>query len=284
MAGILYVVATPIGNLEDITLRALRILKEVDLIAAEDTRHTQTLLRHYGIVTRLTSYHEHNERSKALELVQRMARGENIALVSDAGTPAISDPGYRLVIEALRSSIAVVPIPGAAALVAALSAAGLPTDRFIFEGFLPAKKQERKARLEAHRLETGTLIFYEAPHRLKESLGDILQYMGDREIVVARELTKLHEEFLRGAVSDVLERLAEREVKGEITILIHGSTGEPEISEDQLRDEIGRLIDDGGGVKEISETLGGRHGLSKRDVYRLALAVKDSKRSGGQDP
>ncbi len=143
MAGILYVVATPIGNLEDITLRALRILKEVDLIAAEDTRHTQTLLRHYGIVTRLTSYHEHNERSKALELVQRMARGENIALVSDAGTPAISDPGYRLVIEALRSSIAVVPIPGAAALVAALSAAGLPTDRFIFEGFLPAKKQER---------------------------------------------------------------------------------------------------------------------------------------------
>ncbi len=279
MAGALYIVATPIGNLEDITLRALRVLKEVDLIAAEDTRHTQTLLHHYGIKTPLTSYHEHNERSKAQSLVERLARGENIALVSDAGTPAISDPGYRLVVEALRNSMQVIPIPGASALAAALSAAGLPTDRFTFEGFLPAKKQERKTTLEALKRAPQTLIFYEAPHRLRESLGDILQILGDREIVIGRELTKLHEEFLRGDASDVIERLAEREVKGEVTILVHGSTGEPEISADRLRAEIVRLIESGSGVKEISEEVGGRYGLAKREVYRLALEVKNSKRS-----
>jgi 16S rRNA (cytidine1402-2'-O)-methyltransferase len=280
MAGVLYIVATPIGNLEDITLRALRVLKEVDLIAAEDTRHTQALLHHYGIKTPLTSYHEHNERSKAQDLVERLARGKNIALVSDAGTPVISDPGYRLVVEALQNSIQVIPIPGPSALAAALSVAGLPTDRVAFEGFLPAKKQERKIRLAALQRETRTLVFYEAPHRLKESLDDILCIFGDREIVVARELTKLHEEFLRGAVSDVIERLAERAVKGEVTILVHGSTGETEISDEQLRAEIGRLIDGGSGVKEISEALGARYGLAKREVYRLALEVKNSKRSG----
>jgi len=185
MAGVLYIVATPIGNLEDITLRALRVLKEVDLIACEDTRHTQTLLHHYGIKTPLTSYHEHNERGKAQDLVERLARGENIALVTDAGTPAISDPGYRLVVEAVRNSIQVIPIPGASALAAALSAAGLPTDRFAFEGFLPAKTQERKTVLAALKGETRTLVFYEAPHRLKKSLSDILQILADREIVGA---------------------------------------------------------------------------------------------------
>jgi 16S rRNA (cytidine1402-2'-O)-methyltransferase len=280
MAGVLYIVATPIGNLEDITLRALRVLKEVDLIAAEDTRHTQALLHHYGIKTPLTSYHEHNERSKAQDLVERLARGKNIALVSDAGTPVISDPGYRLVVEALQNSIQVIPIPGPSALAAALSVAGLPTDRVAFEGFLPAKKQERKIRLAALQRETRTLVFYEAPHRLKESLDDILCIFGDREIVIARELTKLHEEFLRGAVSEVIERLAERAVKGEVTILVHGSTGETEISDEQLRAEIGRLIDGGSGVKEISEALGARYGIAKREIYRLALEVKNSKRSG----
>jgi 16S rRNA (cytidine1402-2'-O)-methyltransferase len=280
MAGVLYIVATPIGNLEDITLRALRVLKEVDLIAAEDTRHTRTLLQRYGLTTPLTSYHEHNERSKTQDLVTRLSRGENIGLVSDAGTPAISDPGYRLVVEAVRNSIQVIPIPGASALAAALSAGGLPTDRVAFEGFLPAKKQQRKMTLAALRREARTLVFYEAPHRLKESLSDILQILGDREIVIARELTKLHEEFLRGAASDLIERLAERDVKGEVTILVHGSAGEPEISEDQLRDEIVRLIDGGSGVKEISEALGARHGLAKREIYRLALEVKNSKRSG----
>ncbi|HSK29261.1 MAG TPA: 16S rRNA (cytidine(1402)-2'-O)-methyltransferase, partial [Candidatus Limnocylindria bacterium] len=207
MAGTLYVVATPIGNLEDITLRALRILKEVDGIAAEDTRHTQTLLRHYDIHTPLTSYHEHNERSKAVSLVERLVRGENIALVSDAGTPVISDPGYRLVVEAIRRSIPVVPVPGALALAAVLSASGLPTDRFAFEGFLPAKRHERQVKLQALKQETRTLVFYEAPHRVKESLADMLKILGDREIVIGREVTKVHEEFLRGVVSAVIAQL-----------------------------------------------------------------------------
>ena len=214
MAGVLYIVATPIGNLEDITLRALRVLKEVDLIAAEDTRHTRHLLDHYGIKTALTSYHEHNERAKAQNLVERLLRGDNIALVSDAGTPAISDPGYRLVVAALPAGIQVTPIPGAAALAAVISASGLPSDRFVFEGFLPAKKQEKKKKLQKLQSEVRTLIFYEAPHRLKESLQDLLQVFGDREIVVAREVTKMHEEFLRGTISAVSEQIANREVEG----------------------------------------------------------------------
>ena len=222
MAGVLYIVATPIGNLEDITLRALRVLKEVDLIAAEDTRHTRHLLDHYGIKTALTSYHEHNERAKAQNLVERLLHGDSIALVSDAGTPAISDPGYRLVVAALLAGIQVTPIPGAAALAAVISASGLPSDRFVFEGFLPAKKQEKKKKLQKLQSEVRTLIFYEAPHRLKESLQDLQQVFGDREIVVAREVTKMHEEFLRGTISAVSEQIANREVKGEITIVVQG--------------------------------------------------------------
>jgi 16S rRNA (cytidine1402-2'-O)-methyltransferase len=277
MAGVLYVVATPIGNLEDITLRALRVLKEVNRIAAEDTRHTQTLLNHYGITTPLTSYHEHNERSKVRSLIERLARGENIALVSDAGTPAISDPGYRLVSAAIREKLSVVPIPGASAALAVLSASGLPSDRFAFEGFLPAARQERKNKLQALKGETRTMIFYEAPHRLKESLEDLLQIFGDREISIGREMTKLHEEFLRGAVSAVLLQLAERDVKGELTLIVHGATVEFEIAEDQLKAEIGRLIAAGNGVKEISELIGGRYGLAKREVYRRVLEIKNSK-------
>jgi 16S rRNA (cytidine1402-2'-O)-methyltransferase len=277
MAGVLYVVATPIGNLEDITLRALRVLKEVNRIAAEDTRHTQTLLNHYGITTPLTSYHEHNERSKVRSLIERLARGENIALVSDAGTPAISDPGYRLVGAAIREKLSVVPIPGACAALAVLSASGLPSDRFAFEGFLPAAKQERKNKLQALKGETRTMIFYEAPHRLKESLEDLRQIFGDREISIGREMTKLHEEFLRGAVSAVLLQLAERDVKGELTLIVHGATVEFEIAEDQLKAEIGRLIAAGNGAKEISELIGGRYGLAKREVYRRVLEIKNSK-------
>ena len=277
MAGVLYVVATPIGNLEDITLRALRVLKEVNRIAAEDTRHTQTLLNHYGITTPLTSYHEHNERSKVRSLIERLARGENIALVSDAGTPAISDPGYRLVGAAIREKLSVVPIPGASAAVAVLSASGLPSDRFAFEGFLPAAKQERKNKLQALKGETRTMIFYEAPHRLKESLEDLLQIFGDREISIGREMSKLHEEFLRGAVSAVLFQLTEREVKGELTLIVHGAMAEFEIAEDELKAEIGRLIAAGNGAKEISELIGGRYGLAKREVYRRVLEIKNSK-------
>ena len=272
MVGTLYVVATPIGNLEDITLRALRVLKEVDVIAAEDTRHTQILLNHYGIRTPLTSYHEHNEKTKARQLMSRLERGEQIALVSDAGTPAISDPGYRLAVEAIRGGIPVIPIPGASALTAVLSAGGLPTDRFVFDGFLPAKKQERRARLRALSSETRTLVIYEAPHRLTETLNDLAEILGDREIVLAREVSKVHEEFLRGRLTEVAKQVAGREIKGELTLLIGGSRGQSEVSQEQIEEEIRKLKDDGLRVKEIAEILGEKYGYSKKEIYRLALA------------
>ena len=277
MAGVLYIVATPIGNLEDITLRALRVLKEADLIAAEDTRHTQKILSHYDIHTSLTSYHEHNERTKAPALVERLLRGQSIALVSDAGTPAISDPGYRLVVAAVAAGVQVTPIPGPAALLAALSAAALPTDRFVFEGFLPEKKKERRERLLALRDERRTLVLYEAPHRLKDTLDDIHHTLGDRELVIAREVTKLHEEFLRGPVSDLIRQVSERDIKGEATIIVRGSAAaESRVSPELLLAEIKRLQREGMGVKQISELLGERHSLPKREVYRLALASKSS--------
>ncbi len=279
MAGILYIVATPIGNLEDITLRALRILKEVDVIAAEDTRHTRHLLTHYGITTALTSYHEHNEREKASTLVERIKNGADVALVSDAGTPAIADPGFRLVLEAIRMGVQVIPLPGACALATVLSVSGLPTDRFQFEGFLPAKQSERKAKLQALREVLATMVFYEAPHRLSETLNDLQQILGARQIVVAREVSKVHEEFVRGTVGEVIGQLAGREVKGEITIVVHGSTGDAQVSEQQLKAEIGRLSSAGTGVKEIAELLGERYGLSKREVYRLALESRSLKKS-----
>ena len=269
--GTLYVVATPIGNLEDITLRALRVLKEVDVIAAEDTRHTQILLSHYGIHTPLTSYHEHNEKTKARQLMSRLERGEQIALVSDAGTPAISDPGYRLAVEAIRGGIPVIPIPGASALTAVLSAGGLPTDRFVFEGFLPAKKQERRARLRALSSETGTLVIYEAPHRLTETLNDLVEILGDRETVLAREVSKVHEEFLRGRLTEVAKQIAGREIKGELTLLIGGSRGQSEVSQEQIEKEIRKLKNDGLRVKEIAEILGEKYGYPKKEIYRLAL-------------
>lgn len=278
MAGILYVVATPIGNLEDISLRALRILKEVDLIAAEDTRHTRNLLTHYDIHTALTSYHEHNEKTQAAKLVEKLRRGENIALVSDAGTPAISDPGYRLVVEALRSGVSIIPLPGPSAVATVLSASGLPTDRFVFEGFLPAKKQERETRLQSLRAESRTVVFYEAPHRLQESLVDMLHLLGDREIVVAREVSKIHEEYLRGTIGEVIAQLGEREVKGEITVVVRGSSGESRVSEEELKAEIRRLVDDGVGAKQISELLGTRYRLAKREVYQLTVQLKTSQR------
>jgi 16S rRNA (cytidine1402-2'-O)-methyltransferase len=279
MPGQLFIVPTPIGNLEDITLRALRVLKEVDLIAAEDTRHTQHLLNHYGIGTTLTSYHEHNEREKAQTLVDRIKNGANIALVSDAGTPVIADPGFRLVAAAIAAGVQIVPLPGAAALATVLSASGLPTDRFLFEGFLPAKKAERKAKLQALREQTATLIFYEAPHRLLDTLNDIRQLLGDRRLVIAREVSKVHEEFLRGAVSGIIDQLADREVKGEITLVVHGATGDSRVSDEQLSTEIRRLTDEQLGVKEIAELLGERYGLAKREVYRLALEIKGATRA-----
>jgi 16S rRNA (cytidine1402-2'-O)-methyltransferase len=218
----LYLVGTPIGNLEDITLRALRVLKEVDVIACEDTRHTQKLLNHYAITTRTTSYHEHNEMTKSAELMKDMQEGASVALVTDAGMPGISDPGYRLIALAIKHHVPVVPIPGASAFLSALVASGLPTDSFRFSGFLPAKRGERRAALEAVKGSPRTQVFYEAPHRVVEALEDVCEVMGDtRHVVIAREVTKLHEEFLRGRAGEVLENLKAREsVKGEITLLI----------------------------------------------------------------
>jgi 16S rRNA (cytidine1402-2'-O)-methyltransferase len=232
----LYLVATPIGNLEDITLRALRVLKEVDVIACEDTRQTQKLLNHYAIATRTTSYHEHNEMTRAAELVKQMQEGASVALVTDAGMPGISDPGYRLIALAIRHHVPVVPVPGASAFLAALVASGLPTDSFRFGGFLPAKRGERRAALEAIRNSTRTAVFYEAPHRILETLKDIVEVLGHaRHVVLAREVTKLHEEFLRGRAGEVLETLKGRgAVKGEITLLI-GKAEEGEAHAAELR-------------------------------------------------
>ena len=226
----LYLVATPIGNLEDITLRALRVLKEVDLIACEDTRQTLKLLSHYGIQTRLVSYHEHNEMTKASELVVDLEGGAKIALVTDAGMPGISDPGFRLIALAIWHHVPVVPIPGASAFLAALVASGLPTDSFRFSGFLPAKSGQRRKLLESVKDSPRTQVFYEAPHRLLETLADVVELLGnDRHVVVAREVTKLHEEFLRGRAREILGQFKARgDVKGEITLLIAKAEPRPQ--------------------------------------------------------
>src|SRR5438093_8069515 len=215
--GCLYLVGTPIGNLEDITLRALRILKEVDQIACEDTRHTQKLLTHYDIHKPLVSYHQHNELTRASELVLAMEKGAKIALVSDAGMPLVSDPGHRLVTLCLRHRIPVVPVPGPSALLAALSASGLPNEEFLFVGFLPARSGERRRALERLRIEDRTIIFYEAPHRIEETLIDAHEILGDRPACIAREVTKLHEEFRRGSLAELAASLAEKPARGEIT-------------------------------------------------------------------
>jgi len=220
MPGTLYLVATPIGNLADITHRALQVLRDVAVIACEDTRHTRKLLRHYGIDTKTVSYHEHNEQQRARALVASLQEGSDVAVVSDAGTPAISDPGFRLVRAAIESGISVAPVPGPSALISALIAAGLPTDEFFFGGFLPGRASARRARLNELRSVPGTLIFYEAPHRLAASLKDAYEVLGEREAVVARELTKLHEEIRRGHLSELSEHYASVKPRGEIVLLI----------------------------------------------------------------
>jgi 16S rRNA (cytidine1402-2'-O)-methyltransferase len=222
--GTLYIVSTPIGNREDITLRALRILSEADLIAAEDTRHTSLLLRHFGIQTPLTSYFEGNELKKKEFILSRLRQGHRIALVSDAGTPGISDPGFRLTQTAIENQIPVVPIPGPSAVIVALSVSGLPTDAFLFKGFLPHKSKKRKDLLRQLEGVRETLIFYESPHRISETLNDIFDILGDREMVLTRELTKIYEEVLRGKVSEIQTQIGERELKGEITLVISGKT------------------------------------------------------------
>ncbi len=221
MFGKLYLVATPIGNLEDITLRALKILKSVDLIAAEDTRHTLKLLNHFEITKPLISYYKQNELSRSQQLVDKLKTGKNIALVSDAGTPGISDPGEQIVKIAINEGVSVIPIPGACALINSLIASGMNTKEFEFIGFLSAQKKERKNKLEEIKYDTRTLIFYEAPHKLETTLLDMLEILGDRNIVLARELTKIHEEFMRGKISSILEKI--KEIKGEFVLILEGS-------------------------------------------------------------
>jgi 16S rRNA (cytidine1402-2'-O)-methyltransferase len=268
----LYLVATPIGNLEDITFRAIRVLKQVDLIACEDTRQTQKLLNHYGIEKPTISYHEHNEASRAAELVEKLVKGARIAVVSDAGMPGVSDPGFRLVSLAIERGVPVVPIPGPAAFVAALVASGLPVDSFSFRGFLPVKGGARTRELEKIQRSAETEIFYEAPHRIRETLEDIVAVLGQsRPVVVARELTKIHEEFLRGTASQVLEVIKERgEVKGEITLLIGPvSEGEVQSSNISVSERISQLmrdekLDEKSALKKVAK----ERGISKSEAYR----------------
>ena len=269
MPAALYLVATPIGNLEDITLRALRVLREVDLIACEDTRQTGKLLRHFEIVDKpIVSYHEHNEAARTKELVAKLEGGGSIALVSDAGTPLVSDPGYRLVTAAIDAGIPVVPIPGASAVLVALAAAGLPTDAFRFCGFLPAKSGQRRKSLEELRAEGCTLIFYEAPHRIVDALADITVVYGDRPVVVARELTKIHEEFLRGTAEEVRVKLAARpSVKGEITLLI-GKGDSKALPANSVEDAVRELEQKGVPRMDAIKQVARERGLSKRDVYK----------------
>lgn len=267
----LYIVATPIGNLEDITLRALRVLREADLIACEDTRQTRKLLDHFGIAKPVTSYHDHNEAARAAGLIERIERGESIALVSDAGTPLISDPGYRLVNAAIAAGIAVVPIPGPSAAMGALAAAGLATDSFRFCGFLPPKTLQRQKVLSELKQETCTLVFYEAPHRILEALDDITAVMRARPVVIARELTKLHEEFLRGNAAELHRTLSARpSVKGEITLLI-GKAEHAEMDETPIEEAILALESSGVPRMDAIKQVAKARGLSKREVYKLTL-------------
>jgi len=274
MPGVLYLVATPIGNLEDITYRAVRTLREVDLIACEDTRHTRHLLDHYKIARPLISYHEHNEQARAEELVAKLLAGTNVALVSDAGMPLVSDPGYRVAAAAILAGISVVPIPGPSAVITALAAAGLPTDAFYFGGFLPAKSGQRSRALESLRDQTATLIFYEAPHRILETLSDIERILGPRPVVVARELTKLHEEFLRGTPAEIRAALESRpSIKGEMTLLI-GKPSTPAPETTPIDEAVAAHIHAGmsrmDAIKEVART----RGLSKREVYRQTQIEK----------
>ena len=268
MSGTLYVVATPIGNLEDITLRALRILREVDRIACEDTRQTRKLLERHGISKPLVSYHDHNEQARAEELLRELKAGKNIALVSDAGTPLIADPGYRLVARAREHGVTVSPIPGASALVSALSASGLPTDSFFFGGFLPAKKTQRRKTLEAMQSYAATLVFYEAPHRIMETLEDIAEVLGPRRVTLGRELTKIHEEFLAGEAAELREALGKRPpLKGEITLMI-GKGESVEAGDTPLDLAVQELIQAGVPRMQAFKTVAKRRGLSKREVYK----------------
>ena len=284
--GCLYLVGTPIGNLEDITLRALRILKEVDQIACEDTRHTQKLLAHYDIHKPLVSYHEHNEQKRAAELAAAIEQGAKIALVSDAGMPLVSDPGHRLVVLCLQNDIPVVPIPGPSALLTALSGSGMPTEEFLFVGFLPARSGERRRALERFRIEERTIILYEAPHRVAECLADALQILGDRPACLAREVTKLHEEFLRGKLSEILASLEERPARGEITLIL-GPPNAAKVraanSTQTLAARVEELMSQAHlDRKEALKLAAKERGLTRRAAYSQLISAQAGE-AGGRD-
>jgi len=282
MPGTLYIVSTPIGNLEDITQRALRVLRDVDLIACEDTRHTRKLLNHFGIDTRTISYHEHNERERAAELCELLEAGEDIALVSDAGTPLVSDPGFRLTSLAVEKGIRVVPVPGATAFVAGLSGSGLASDQIFYGGFLPARANARRAKLEELRTVPATLVFYEAPHRIAATLEDACDVLGNRPAVIARELTKLHEEFLRGSLRELVYAFdAKKEARGEMVLLIGGpqsnSLGDQEEQRPisgALAELVGRFEVEGLETKAALKKAARELGLKRDDAYRLWEAQK----------
>jgi 16S rRNA (cytidine1402-2'-O)-methyltransferase len=278
MAGTLYLVSTPIGNLEDVTQRALRVLAEVDAVACEDTRRTRVLLDRYQIKTRTVSYHEHNERERAAELCARVEAGESVALVSDAGTPAVSDPGFRLVREASERGLRVVPVPGPTALVAALTASGLPTDTFYFGGFLPARTHARRLALEAVRGLRATLVFYEAPHRIAHFLSDAREVLGERRAAVARELTKLHEEFVRGSLGELAERFSdETAARGEMVVVIDRDVVEGEATDAALSSVAARVaeleregLDPRAALKRAARDLG----LTRDEAYRRLVSER----------
>jgi 16S rRNA (cytidine1402-2'-O)-methyltransferase len=274
MPGLLSVVSTPIGNLDDMTYRGVRVLKEADWIACEDTRTTKRLLDHYGIATPTVSYHEHNEMNRTEELVARLTAGDKGALVSDAGTPLLSDPGYRVVRAAVQAGVRVEALPGASALLAGLVVSGLPTDQFHFGGFLPPKEGQRRRLLESLRDEAATLVFYEAPHRILESLDDIAAVLGEREIVVARELTKLYEEVLRGTPEQVRRALASRDsIRGEFVVLV-AKAREPVHDDTPAEQAVEALVAAGVSRMDAMKTVARQRGLSKRDVYRIVNHLK----------
>jgi len=283
--GILYICGTPIGNLEDITLRALKILKKVKLIAAEDTRHTKKLLNHYQINTKVSSYYEYNKFKKAPYLVEILKNGQDIALVSDAGMPGISDPGYVLVNLALKNNIKIIPVPGVSALLTALVVSGLPTDKFVFEGFLPRKIKERKRYFRSIENEERTVIFYETPHRLKRALKDMLEIWGNREIVIARELTKKYEEIIRGKLSQILTEISTMEIKGEITLVVQGGTKKKGndtidflIKECIIEEYLNKLKNQGYSNKDIIKIAQEKLNIPKNMIYKKLLEMKNSEK------
>lgn len=271
----LYIIATPIGNLEDITYRAVRILGEVDLIAAEDTRHSLKLLNHFGISKPLTSYFDHNQQLKGERILNALRQGKSVALISDAGTPCISDPGYQLVRDAVAENIPVVPLPGACAAIAALAASGLPTDSFTFAGFPPSRQGKRRTFLSGMSALPGTLVLYEAPHRLLDTLNDICEILGERQVIVARELTKMFEEFIRGSATEVAEAVSRGTVRGEVVILISpGDVEQPE--SEPLKSVLSRLMADGSlSIKDIAKQAGIISGVSRSEAYAEALRLKN---------